>query len=135
MNVDIYRIFTFVNNDYLTNGIFTVPSSGLYNIKIVINYKYNSSVTNFELDETPYYSINYYDNLIIGQEIVKSKIPITNVNIPQSNIYYPITNSSVNISSILELEKDKKLVIVYNLSNYQVNVNYDISYINIIKLN
>ena len=43
MNVDIYRIFTFVNNDYLTNGIFTVPSSGLYNIKIVI-YKVENQI-------------------------------------------------------------------------------------------
>ena len=108
---------------------------------MVVNYKYNASVKTFKQPDAPFYTLNYYVNDDIGDEISRFKIPIINYNKPSLKIYVPISNGTVNINIVNEFNENDEIVLVYNLGttidkSYQVNVYYQpqMSYINLARI-
>ena len=118
-----------IGNYITSNGILKIPESGLYNITIIINYKYTSIVDNYKINNV-YYSINK-ENV----ELVRENIKIVNYNIVQENNKSILTNGLLNINILLELEINDELFIVYNNNNLHVNVEYNNCYFNVVMIN
>ena len=130
--------YTNLIGDYLTNGILTIPKNGVYKISITINYKYDAvvgDVSGFDNDNSPFYSLNYLNNSVIGSQISIGKPLLTNYNTISGKNFTPITNGTVSINVINSFNENDQLVIVYNLMNYQLNIEYSNGYFNLIKIN
>ena len=122
------------------NGIINIPSSGLYNISVIINYSYDPTI-----DNILYYlnSPNYILQLIDGTQqpynLVGNPLAVGNLQLIKygtiSNFNYsPINNGTVNINTLLELSEDDKLALIYNNITIQTNIISINGYINISKL-
>ena len=116
----------------------TIPKNGVYKISITINYKYDAvvgDVSGFDNDNSPFYSLNYLNNSVIGSQISIGKPLLTNYNTISGKNFTPITNGTVSINVINSFNENDQLVIVYNLMNYQLNIEYSNGYFNLIKIN
>ena len=115
-----------------SNGEFNVIESGIYDLSVIINYKYDATVNNVNfnnINDLPYYSINNGN-----VELSKTIIQFMSYNISSNNNYSPIDNGIVKINSILELEEGDIISLYYNNKSSQRNVSFINSYFNIVRI-
>ena len=113
-----------IGNYIILNGILKIPESGVYDITVIIYYKYVAIVDNYNVNNV-YYSINMGND-----ELVKENIKIVNYNITQNNNKSMLTNNSLTMNILLNLEKNDELFIVYNNNDLQIDVEYNNCYFN-----
>jgi len=120
-------------NNYIADGIINIPENGIYNIIFIINYQYDTTVPIY-VTEAPYYSLNYF---IPGYpELIKYLVCITNYNTPSKKLYTPISNGTITINAILNLQKDDQIILIYTLNGCEMNIKYlDNSWITLTKIN
>ena len=126
----------------IVNGIFIVPYDGLYNISILINYSYNSTVDNLLKSEqdAPNFILQLVNGTqqpytLVGNILGTGSLQIVNYNLVPNYNYSLLSNGTVKINNILNLNKYDKLAIIYNNIKVQTNLDSINGYINIVKIN
>jgi len=126
----------------IVNGIFIVPYDGLYNISILINYSYNSTVDNLLKSEqdAPNFILQLVNGTqqpytLVGNILGTGSLQIVNYNLVPNYNYSLLSSGTVKINNILNLNKDDKLAIIYNNIKVQTNLDSINGYINIVKIN
>ena len=124
------------------NGVFIIPSNGLYNISVLINYSYSSTVDNLLKSEqdAPNFILHLVDGTqqpytLVGNVLGNGNLQIVNYNLVPNYNYSLLSSGTVKINNILNLNKDDKLAIIYNNIKVQTNLDSINGYINIVKIN